>query len=144
MNIMPNPLLVALQLFPFIVTSASLYFIILKPMMEYLEERENRSFGATDSAKSLESETAAMKEQIDARLQAAQKQASDKRAQARQELVAQYNTYVHEQRQIAEQKIQDAAREMEVEKAAAKQAIRAQAEGFATDIASKLIGRDVA
>lgn len=144
MNIMPNPLLIALQLLPFLVTIASLYFIIFKPMMEYLEERESRSFGATDSAKSLEAETAEMKAKIDTRLQEAHKQASEKRAHARQELMTKYNAYVHEQRQIAEQKIHDAAREMEVEKAAAKQAIRAQAEGFATDIASKLIGRDVA
>ena len=144
MNIMPNALLIGLQLIPFLVTIASLYYIIFKPMMEYLEERNTRSLGATDNAKDLEKETHEMKTQIEARTQEAHKQASDKRAQARQELTNKYNTYVHEQRQIAEQKIHDAAREMEVEKAAAKQAIRAEAEKFASDIASKLVGRDVA
>ena len=144
MNIMPNMLLVGLQLLPFIITITSLYFIIFKPMMVYLEEREHRSLGATDSAKSLTSETNQMNETIEATTQEALKKASEKRSQARQELMSEYNNYISEQRQIAEQKIQSAVQELEIEKASAKQAIRAETEAFASDIATKLIGRDVA
>ena len=56
MNIIPNPTLLLLQLLPFIVTIAGLYFILFKPMFTYLEERDGASTGATDTAKDLETD----------------------------------------------------------------------------------------
>ena len=144
MNIIPNLTLVALQFLPFIVTIAALYFIVFKPMMDYLEERENASSGATDTAKELEKEIQTKKSEILREVNIALKEASDKRSVVRQELVEEYNQFVSQKRHVAETIIKEAASEIAVEKSAARQEVRVQAEAFANEIAGKIIGRNIA
>jgi F-type H+-transporting ATPase subunit b len=144
MNIMPNLLLIALQLVPFLVTITSLYFIIFKPMMTYLDEREDASSGAADEAQNLEGKTKERKAEINAKIDAALKSASLTRSEARQELVNDYNNFVLEHRQSAEKEIKAASQKIAVEKAAVRQEIRVQAEGFAAEIAAKIVGRNIA
>ena len=144
MNIIPNLTLVALQFLPFIVTIAALYFIVFKPMMDYLEEREHASSGATDTAKELEKEIQTKKSEILREINIALKEASDKRSVVRQELVEEYNQFVSQKRHVAETVIKEAANEIAVEKSAARQEVRVQAEAFANEIAGKIIGRNIA
>lgn len=144
MNIIPNPTLLVLQLFPFIVTIASLYFILFKPMLEYLEGRDGASTGATDTAKDLEAEVKARKAEIAAKVQVALKESSEARAAARQELVSNYNKFVQGKRQEAENEIKEASQAIAVEKAATRQEVVAQAQSFAGQIASQVIGRNIA
>jgi F-type H+-transporting ATPase subunit b len=144
MNIMPNLLLIALQLVPFLVTITSLYFIIFKPMMTYLDEREDVSSGAADEAQNLEGKTKERKAEINVKIDAALKSASLTRSAARQELVNDYNNFVLEHRQNAEKEIKAASQKIAVEKAAVRQEIRVQAEGFAAEIAAKIVGRNIA
>ena len=144
MNIIPNPTLLLLQLLPFIVTIAGLYFILFKPMFTYLEERDGASTGATDTAKDLESAVQAKKAEITTKIQAALKESSELRASARQELMAEYNNFVQAKRQEAEKEIKEAAQAIAVEKSAARQEVHVQAEAFANDIASQIIGRNIA
>lgn len=144
MNIIPNPTLLLLQLVPFIVTIAGLYFILFKPMFDYLEERDGQSTGATDTAKDLEATVQAKKAEIAAKIQAALKESSEARSVARQELVAEYNNFVQAKRQDAEKEIKEAAQAIAVEKSAAREEVHGQAEAFANDIASQIIGRNIA
>jgi F-type H+-transporting ATPase subunit b len=144
MNIIPNPTLLVLQLFPFIVTIAALYLILFKPMLAYLEERNSASSGATDKAKVLEAEVQEKKSEITTKIQAALKESSEARAAARQDLVGEYNKFVQAKRHEAELKIKEATQAIAVEKSAARQEVRAQSEAFAKSIASQIIGRDVA
>ena len=144
MNIIPNLTLVALQFLPFIVTIAALYFIVFKPMMDYLEERENSSSGATGTAKVLEEDIQTKKSEILGEINTALKEASDKRSVARQEIVEEYNEFVYQKRQVAEGVIKEAINEIAVEKSAARQEVRVQAESFANEIAGKIIGRNIA
>ena len=144
MNIIPNPTLLLLQLLPFAVTIASLYFILFKPMFAYLEERDRASTGATDTAKDLEDEVQAKKSEITVQVQTALKESSEARSIARQKLMAEYNNFVQAKRQEAEKQIKEAAQAIAVEKAAARQEVHVQAEAFANDIASKVIGRSIA
>ena len=144
MNIIPNLTLVALQFLPFIVTIAALYFIAFKPMMDYLEGRENASSGATGTAKELEAEIQTKKSEILSEINTALKAASDKRAVVRQELVEEYNEFVYQKRLVAEGVIKEAINEIAIEKSAARQEVRVQAENFANEIAGKIIGRNIA
>ena len=144
MNIIPNLTLVALQFLPFITTIAALYFIVFKPMMDYLEERENASSGATDTAKELEVDIRTKKSEILNEINIALKEASNKRSVVRQELVEEYNGFVYQKRQVAEAVIKDAINEIAVEKSAVRQEVRVQAENFANEIAGKIIGRNIA
>ena len=144
MNIIPNPTLLLLQLIPFIVTIAGLYFILFKPMFDYLEERDGESTGATDTAKDLEAEVQAKKAEITSKIQDALKESSETRSSARQELLADYNNFVQTKRQEAEKEIKKATQAIAVEKSAARQEVHVQAEAFANEIASQIIGRNIA
>ena len=46
MNIVPDPMLTALQAVPFAITLGALHVILFKPMLEYLGEREEAIDGA--------------------------------------------------------------------------------------------------
>ena len=144
MNIIPNPTLLLVQLLPFIVTIAGLYYILFKPMFDYLEERDGASTGATDTAKDLEATVQATKAEITAKTQSALKESSEARSAARQELMAEYNNFVQGKRQEAEKEIKEATQAIAVEKSAARQEVHVQAESFANDIASRIIGRNIA
>ena len=144
MNIIPNPTLLLLQLLPFFVTISGLYFILFKPMFDYLEERDGASSGATDTAKDLEADVRAKKLDITTKIQTALKETSEARASARKELMAEYNNFVQAKRQEAEKEIKEATQAIAIEKSAARQEVRVQAEAFANDIASQIIGRNIA
>ena len=144
MNIIPNPTLLLLQLLPFFVTIAGLYLILFKPMFAYLEERDEASSGATDTAKDLETDVQAKKSEINSKIQAALKEGSETRASARQELMAEYNNFVQAKRQEAEKEIKEATQAIAIEKSAARQEVHVQAEAFANEIAGQIIGRNIA
>ena len=55
--------------------------------------------------------------------------------------MAEYNNFVQAKRQA---KIKEAAQAIAVEKSAARQEVHVQAEAFANDIASQIIGRNIA
>ena len=144
MNIYPSLTLILLQLIPFLLTLFALNSIIFKPMLNYLNERENASSGAGDKARAIEAEIAANVSDIEAKIQAAQKDASQLRSTAREKLVRQYNEVVHQSRKEADQQVKEAAIKIEAEQTAARQEIKAQSKEIALQIACQTLGRDLA
>ena len=80
MQIIPNPTIMALQIVPFVVTLAALYFIIFKPMLAYLEGREQVVAKDRADAERLASELAAKMADYESRLAAARSEATELRA----------------------------------------------------------------
>jgi F-type H+-transporting ATPase subunit b len=143
MNIYPNLTLVLLQLVPFMLTLLALNAIIFKPMLKYLDERENASSGAEEKAKEIHAEIETRVAELQEKIQAAQQQASLKRSAARENLVKKYNDVVHQSRKEADEEIKDAAIEIAAQQAAARQEIKVQAKEIATQIASQTLGRNI-
>ena len=54
MNIIPVPTLILLQLVPFLLTVSVLYFVLFKPMLAYLDERDEKISGAKEQAVSMQ------------------------------------------------------------------------------------------
>ncbi len=143
MNIYPNLTLVLLQLIPFLLTLFALNAIIFKPMLKYLEDRENASSGAEEKAKAIHGEIEARVAELQEKIHAAQQEASLKRSSARENLVKNYNDVVQQSRKEADQEVKGAALEIAAEQAAARQEIKAQAKEIATQIASQTLGRNI-
>ena len=59
-------------------------------------------------------------------------------------MMAEYNNFVQAKRQEAEKEIKEATQAIAIEKSAARQEVHVQAEAFANDIASQIIGRNIA
>ena len=144
MNIYPNLTLVILQLIPFLLTIFALNAIIFKPMLKYLDDRENASSGAEKEAKEIAAEIEARLAELQEKIQAAQQEASGKRSAAREEFVRKYNDVIHQTRKEADQEIKKAIAEISAQQAAARQEIKVQAKEIATQIASQALGRDLA
>jgi F-type H+-transporting ATPase subunit b len=144
MNIYPNLTLVLLQFIPFLLTLVALNFLIFKPMLRYLDERDGASSGAEDEAKKIDSEIKANLEELDSTILSAQQEASAQRSTARDNLMRQYNEVVHQSRKEAEKELKEAAAEINAQQSAARQEIKAHAKDIATQIAGQALGRDIA
>ena len=144
MNVYPNLTLVLLQVIPFIVTIFALNALILKPMLEYLEEREEKSGGAESNAGEINVSIDQKVEQLTAEIKAAQHQAAEIRESARSEAAAEYTEAIQVFRKNSEQQIKDAVLVIDQEQQAARQELRGQVEAIAVEIASKALGRRIA
>ena len=144
MNIYPNLTLIILQLIPFLLTVFALNSIIFKPLMNYLEERENASGGASGQAKQFDSEVEEGLEKIQRSLKEAHSIAAEKRSNAREIFVTEYNHVVHETRKSADQEFKDASVEIATQQVAASQEIKGHSASLANEIASQALGRTIA
>jgi F-type H+-transporting ATPase subunit b len=143
MNIYPSLTLIVLQLIPFLLTLFALNAIIFKPMIKYLNEREGASSGAEEEANHIESEIEANLAELQAKVLAAQKEASLLRSNARENSVRNYNDVVHQSRKEADQDVKEAVLEIETQQAAARQEIKAQTKEIAMQIAGQTFGREL-
>lgn len=144
MEIIPTPFVVLLQLFPFGLTALALYYILFKPMLAYLDERTAAIEGERQKASQLEERVNARMAEYEARLEKAQAEVADLRTTRRAEAVAQYNALINEARQKAEAQVAVALEQLGTEREAARASLEQTAAGLGAQIATRVLGRDVA
>ena len=142
MNIIPIPTLLVLQLIPFAIALAALYYIIFKPMVAYLDAREENIEGARAEAKELEQQTAQNLAELNNRLKEVRSTLNDKRMAARAELMAQYNETIYKARQEADQEIKEQVALLSTEQDAAREELKTKAQAIAKLVAIQTLGRD--
>ena len=144
MNVYPNLTLVLLQVIPFLVTIFALNALILKPMLQYLEDRDEKSGGAESNASEINETIDQKIEHLTTEIKAAQHQAAVLREAARSEAAADYTDAIQVFRKNSEQEIKDALGIIDQEQQAARQELRGKVEAIAVEIASKALGRRIA
>ena len=144
MNLIPNPTLIALQVIPFLLTLVAMYQIIFKPMIAYLDSREDSITGTKNKAEALEADAEQKMADLQKELSAARAKAGEIRAAARAEALAEYNQTVQTARTNAEKRIEGAVTELEREKEVARITLRSTAKEVANQIASNALGRELA
>jgi F-type H+-transporting ATPase subunit b len=144
MNLIPNPLLIALQFIPFFITLIGLYHIIFKPLQVYLDQRNDSIEGAIQKAASLKKETKQKIITLEENLQVARQEAAVIRNAAITEGVSDYNNQIAQEREAANLRIEEAAEEIAQEAKKAKDLLQSQANDIATDIAGQVLGRALA
>ena len=144
MNIIPIPTLLILQLIPFAVTLAALYYIIFKPMIQYLEARDENIEGARIKAKELEQQSEEKLNELNDRLKKIRSDLSDKRMSVRTELMANYNETIYKARQEADKEIKEQVALLSKEQEAAREELKTQAQAIAELVASQTLGRSIA
>lgn len=139
MNIIPNPIVVGLQLIPFLITIIALYQIIWKPMLAYLDERNQATEGARAQAEALQQKIAAQLAEYDARLAEAQATIREQRASKRAEAMKAYTAHVEAARREADKQIAAALAELETEQVAARAELKASATSLADQISGRIL-----
>ena len=143
MNIVPVPILILLQLIPFVVTIVALYFIIFKPMLRYLDARDDSTIGAREKGERLSAEVDQKMNDLADQLRTAQAQIGEKRGLGRAEATDHYNKIVHEARAEADAQIKEAVAEIQAQKEEARSALKGEADAIANQIAASALGRDI-
>lgn len=138
-----DPILVLLQMVPFLLAVFGLWFIIFKPTLKLLEAREARIVGARKEAEALSARLDAKVAEFEDRLQEANAAAAAERTRLRRETAARENEILGQARTEAERLAQEARTRIQAEAAAGRALLRREADGLARDIAGTVLGREV-
>ncbi len=144
MEIIPTPLVVFVQLFPFLVTIVGLYLILFKPMLAYLDGRAAAIEGERQKAAEVEQGLAARMNEVEARLTAARSEVIELRTNRRATAMEEYNAIVASARKKAEGELASALRELGAQRDGAKSALEKSAGALGEQVAAQVLGRDVA
>jgi F-type H+-transporting ATPase subunit b len=141
MNIIPDPVLVVVQMVPFLALMLGLHVILFKPMLAYLDERAHATAGARHEADKLSAATTALVTRWETAIAAAQSEIADLRAQRRAAANAEYQRVVSDARRAAEARIADAAIVIRNDAARAREELRASSRTLAGDVVRQVLGR---
>lgn len=144
MDITPNPLVIGLQVVPFLITILGLYSLIFKPMLSHLEGREDAIEGAQGRAKELEAQLAARATEYEEKLTAARIEMAELRASRRAEALAEADALVKAARTEAEAELDAAVSAVQSQATAAREGLKGSSAVLAQHIASQVLGRPVA
>jgi F-type H+-transporting ATPase subunit b len=144
MVIIPNTLVIALQVVPFLITILGLYVIIFKPMLSHLDGREDAIQGAQGRARELQEKLTARADEYDAKLTAARVEMNEFRATRRAEALAESDTKVQAARGEADALVEGALETIRAEAGAAREGLKGSSALLAQQISSQVLGRPVA
>ena len=143
MYLIPNLTLILMQLFPFLITLVGMYFIIFKPMLQYLDDREEQIGGSQQHALQLAEEAKQNFEASQKELKAAQKRATLIRQEATAQAMLAYTEQVSKARRESYEEIQKAENELAKETKEARQSLQSMANDIAADISGRILGRSL-
>jgi len=144
MQIIPDPLVMALQMIPFLVTLVALYKIILSPMLDYLDDRQKTIEKGTSGVDALNAEIAERTSQYENQLKAARSHGSEIRGAKRAEAKSAYAEKIAAARGEAEGRINQALAEIQGEVDGARGELEVHSKVLAEQISSQVLGRPVA
>ena len=118
--------------------------LLIRPTMRLLDERRDSTEGAKAKAKELETESDSRLRTIEDKLNVARKEGQAEREKIRLSKVQQAEGYVLEARGAAQKEIEEMRKRIEGETESARRTLHADVSTLAKEIASRLLGREVA
>ena len=144
MEILPDPVHVALLVVPFLVTMMGLHVILWRPLLDWLDAREHTTEQARKEAADLTASADEQLTRLEERLAAARAGAVQIRSEARAAAQAKEAEILAGARTQAEDKVQQAVGEIATSTEAARSALKSTAEDLSGDIVAQVLGRSVA
>lgn len=141
MNIIPDPILVVLQVIPFLVLLIGLNVILFKPMLAYLHDRDHATLGARKEAEQLASRAEAKLIEYEAALAAARSEVADFRTKRRAEAQAAWQVKVGAARQEADKRLASAMAGLARDTETARTELGQSARSLAAQAAAHVLGR---
>jgi F-type H+-transporting ATPase subunit b len=143
MEIMPDPMVMALQMVPFLVTLAALYKIILLPMLDYLDDRTKAIESGTKGVDALNAQIEARTAEYEAQLKIARSKASDIRAAKRAEAKASYEDKIMIARKESDGRVHESIEEIRLLAGKAREELKESSQSLADQISTQVLGRRV-
>lgn len=139
MAIIPDPWLMFLHAIPFALTMAMLHYVLFKPMIGYLGDRDKAIVGSREDAIRLQEKAEDKLAQYEAVLAAARAEASSVRAAARADALAEREEAVAAARRDAEGNLADALVEIQVAAQIAAKELETISSTLADDISRQVL-----
>jgi F-type H+-transporting ATPase subunit b len=143
MNIIPDLGLLLMQTIPFVVTLIALHFILFKPMLAYLEERDAAIEGVKEEAQKLQARIDSDVALWEGKLAAARSEVAQERSRLHEAAQAQRKRLIDEARVQAEARVGSAVAEIQEARKAATTTIRSTSLALARLIAERVLDRPV-
>lgn len=132
---------ILLQFVNFIVLMAVLNFLLFRPMRNMLKHRKETITGSHERASELEAQIDEKMARYEEKLQDAKLQGNQEKNQIRQAAANEEATILGQARDEATQRLQTVKDQVAGEADAAGKKLKADVDGLATDIATKILGR---
>jgi F-type H+-transporting ATPase subunit b len=129
------------QLAPFLVLMAGLHFILFKPMLAFLEQRQAATVGARAEAEKLQSRAGEQVGKYESAVNAARGEVADLRAARRAAANVEYQRIVAAARTESEEKVSGAVVRIRAEASAARAQLEGASRALADDVAAQVLGR---
>lgn len=141
MNIIPDLYLVLAQILPFLVVIIGLKVILFDPMLAFILEREVATRGVRHDAEGLLAVAEKKLTEYEAAIEKTRVEITELRTQRRAEANAEYQKLVAAARRAADARVGGALKEVGEAAEIARQALAADADSLAHDIAQQALGR---
>lgn len=138
-----DPGLAILQAIPFLIAVIGLHFIIFKPMLALLAEREKNIFGFQNDADLLSEEVEAKADELDQKMAEARSRAKARREALRQETTHAEQDILARARRKVEDRLEGARARLTDQRTEAQAELRATTRQLAGDMATAVLGRAV-
>lgn len=133
-----------LQFINFVVLLVVLNKLLYRPLLAVLEQRRETIEGSHNKAKNLQTEIDEKMVRYQAQLSEAKTSANLERANLKQTAVAEESKILGEAQQKAADRLQVIKSQVSAEAAEASKTLQAEAKGLAGQIATKVLGRELA
>lgn len=143
MEIIPDPIHVALLTAPFLVAVLSLHLILWRPLLDWLEEREGLTTEAYKQADELDQAAEEHLSRIEARLTEARREATSLRQAARARAMTKEAEILAAARSRADDQLSDAITKIEAEQQDARATLQQTAQELSSTIAARVLGREL-
>ncbi|MCB9744686.1 MAG: ATP synthase F0 subunit B [Alphaproteobacteria bacterium] len=144
MSLIPDPVLIGIQLIPFFAALLILNTLVFKPFIAYLEERDAATVGARHEALELQQKAEEKLAEYDKKLAEARAEVAALRSTRRDSANAEREAKLAEARAVNEAQLNDAIEIIEGERELAAQELERLSRALAADITQKVLGRDAA
>lgn len=141
MEIVPDPLLVALFLPPFLVAVGVMWFVLWRPLLAWMNEREDAAADARAEAARLDAAVEDNLDQLEERLGTVRSELADMRAAARAEATSKQEAIVSKAQAEAEAQVDAATSRIAEEAEVARRGLSDAAKNLSDDMAAQVLGR---
>ena len=143
MNIIPVPTLILMQLVPFLLTVSILYLVLFKPMLRYLDERDEKIAGAKEKAVAMQKESAVNLAVLKEKTKAMRMEITSLRSDERTKAISEYNDTIYSARKEADKEVKAQAVKIFDEQILAREELKKNARDIANMIATQTLGRSI-
>jgi F-type H+-transporting ATPase subunit b len=130
-----------LQIIPFLLAVAGLHFIIFKPMLANLKEREENIHGFKKAAEGMHDQVEDKVAELEEKLASARAEAAAERSRLRTEAAAAESSILEAARAQADEIVKHAREELARDREAAQAQLAASADELSRSIAARVLGR---